>query len=206
MKIARFTKLLLAAVVLCSLSTACKNPHKGTTPIFKQGAAQVPNSNNPAGPMDSSGGPKIPNDGPPSVSNIPPTSEGIPPSGRDNIDNYNQDREFFKQDTVYFEFDKFNVRAGELAKVQRVADYLKEHAAEKVLVEGHCDERGTPEYNRALGERRALSVRESMVSLGINADRIHTVSFGEDKPAETGHNEAAWSKNRRGEFILLRPK
>ena len=73
-------------------------------------------------------------------------------------------------------------------------------------VEGHCDERGTEEYNRSLGERRALALRELLVAAGVSADRVHTLSFGKDKPVETGHNEAAWSKNRRGEFILVLPK
>jgi peptidoglycan-associated lipoprotein len=127
-------------------------------------------------------------------------------SDRNDINNYNQDREALKQDTVHFDFDRYNVKTSELPKVQAVADYLKAQARDAVLVEGHCDERGTPEYNRALGERRADSIRESLISLGISADRIHTISYGEDKPVDPGHNEAAWAKNRRGEFILLIPK
>jgi peptidoglycan-associated lipoprotein len=87
-----------------------------------------------------------------------------------------------------------------------VANYFKQHSAEKLQIEGHCDERGTEEYNRALGERRALAIREYLVNLGVAADRVYTLSWGEDKPADTGHDEAAWGKNRRGEFILLKPK
>ena len=75
-----------------------------------------------------------------------------------------------------------------------------------LLIEGHCDERGTEEYNRALGERRADGLREALVKQGVSADRIATRSFGKDKPVDPGHNEAAFSKNRRGEFILLHPK
>jgi peptidoglycan-associated lipoprotein len=123
-----------------------------------------------------------------------------------SLDDYLQDREIFRQDTVYFEFDKFNVKANELTKVQAVASYLQGQPSDSVLVEGHCDERGTPEYNRALGERRALSVRESLMSLGIAGDRIHTTSYGEDKPADSGQSESAYAKNRRGEFVLLKPK
>ena len=70
----------------------------------------------------------------------------------------------------------------------------------QVLIEGHCDERGTDEYNLALGERRALAVRRYLVALGISADRLHTISYGEEKPAVLGSDEAAWSKNRRAEF------
>jgi peptidoglycan-associated lipoprotein len=74
-----------------------------------------------------------------------------------------------------------------------------------VEVDGHCDERGTEEYNRALGERRALALREELISLGVDPNRIDTVSYGKDRPAETGHDEAAWRKNRRGEFLLETP-
>lgn len=73
-------------------------------------------------------------------------------------------------------------------------------------MDGHCDERGTEEYNRSLGERRAQGIREFLAREGVDASRVRTISFGEDKPVETGHNEAAWSKNRRGEFILLTPR
>jgi peptidoglycan-associated lipoprotein len=72
-------------------------------------------------------------------------------------------------------------------------------------VEGNCDERGTEEYNRSLGERRALALRESLISLGIEATRVDTISYGEDKPVATGHDEAAWKQNRRGDFIQLTP-
>ena len=75
----------------------------------------------------------------------------------------------------------------------------------KLLIEGHCDERGTEEYNRALGERRALAAREYLNSLGIKGERVRTVSYGEDRPSVDGHDESAWSKNRRAEFILLKP-
>ena len=75
----------------------------------------------------------------------------------------------------------------------------------KLLIDGHCDERGTEEYNRALGSRRALAVRKVLVEYGISPDRIRTRSWGEDKPVDPAHNEAAWAKNRRAEFILLLP-
>jgi peptidoglycan-associated lipoprotein len=109
--------------------------------------------------------------------------------------------------TVYFEYDRANVRAAEAAKVQEVAAKFKaEDPSTDLLIEGHCDERGTEEYNRALGERRALALRELLVAAGVPADRVHTVSFGKDKPVEPLRSEAAYSKNRRGEFILILPK
>ena len=112
----------------------------------------------------------------------------------------------FKQQTVYFEFDRSNVKPAELPKIQSVASHLKDQPTFKVLIEGHCDERGTPEYNRSLGERRALSVREALINLGITGDQIQTISYGEDKPVDLGHDDTAWARNRRGEFVLMKPK
>ncbi len=108
-------------------------------------------------------------------------------------------------DTVYFDFDKSAVKASEASKVTTVADFLKAHAEANLKVAGHADERGTEEYNRALSERRALAVREQLINGGISPDRITTEPYGEDKPADPGHDEAAWAKNRRAEFILLLP-
>jgi peptidoglycan-associated lipoprotein len=130
----------------------------------------------------------------------------IPLSGKRNIEGRPQDREKYQAQTVYFDFDRANVRASEASKVQEVANSFRtENPATDILIEGHCDERGTEEYNRALGERRALAIRELLVASGVPADRVHTVSFGKDKPAEPGHDEAAWAKNRRGNFILILP-
>jgi peptidoglycan-associated lipoprotein len=131
----------------------------------------------------------------------------IPQTGARSIDGRPQDREKYKAQTVYFDFDRANVKASEAAKVQEVASKFKgEDGATDLLVEGHCDERGTEEYNRALGERRALAIRELLVAAGVPADRVHTVSFGKDKPIVPLQSEAAYSKNRRGEFILVLPK
>jgi len=86
-----------------------------------------------------------------------------------------------------------------------VATYLKANTTAAVRIEGNCDERGTEEYNRSLGERPRLGAREGLAKLGIDANRVDTVSYGEEKPAVPGHNEAAYSKNRRDEFIVLTP-
>ena len=133
--------------------------------------------------------------------------DNIPLTGARSIEGRSQDREKYRAQTVYFDFDRANVKSSEAAKVQEVANRFKnEDPATDLLVEGHCDERGTEEYNRALGERRALAIRELLVTSGVPADRVHTVSFGKDRPADPGHSEAAWSKNRRAEFILVLPK
>ena len=105
--------------------------------------------------------------------------------------------------TVYFDFDRYNVNASELPKIVAVANTLKDAPAARLRIEGHCDERGTEEYNRTLGERRALSVRDVLIKEGVASSRITTESWGEDKPAVDGDTESAYSKNRRGEFVLL---
>jgi peptidoglycan-associated lipoprotein len=104
---------------------------------------------------------------------------------------------------VYFEFDRSEI-TGETAKVlKNNASTIKKTPSMKVLVEGHCDERGTNEYNIALGERRGRALVDYLVSLGVGRNRLEMKSWGEEKPIDSGHGEDAWSKNRRGEFIIL---
>ena len=117
------------------------------------------------------------------------------------------DRDTFAAQTVYFGYDRATMQAGEAAKLEQVANALKSKGADyDLLVEGHCDERGTEEYNRALGERRALAIRELLIQAGVNGNHVFTRSFGKDKPSSVGHDETAWSRNRRGEFVLVLPK
>ncbi len=103
---------------------------------------------------------------------------------------------------LYFPYDQNTISSSEEAKVSAVAQYLLGHPEAGVVVEGYCDERGTDEYNRALGERRALAASEMLIDIyGIEAARIKTVSYGEERPAVTGTGDAVWSKNRRDEFV-----
>jgi peptidoglycan-associated lipoprotein len=104
---------------------------------------------------------------------------------------------------VYFDYDSAQVNPAEQAKIQAVADYLRGNAAGGVIVEGHCDERGSNEYNLALGERRALAIRAALIGLGADASRVQTKSLGEERPAAMGHDESSWAQNRRGEFVLF---
>ncbi|MCL4176351.1 MAG: OmpA family protein [Verrucomicrobia bacterium] len=117
-----------------------------------------------------------------------------------------RDEAFFRDTVVYFDFDRSTVRSGERSKIETVSTHLQSNPAHKLKIEGHCDERGTEGYNLALGERRALSVRDYLINLGISSQRIYTSSWGESRPAEIGQNESAWQANRRAEFILLLPK
>jgi len=107
---------------------------------------------------------------------------------------------------VYFGFDASQLAPSELAKVEAVAQHLQAKANRVVIIEGNCDERGSNEYNLSLGELRAISIRDYLVQLGIASNRIQTKSYGEEKPAVTGQNESAWSKNRRGEFAIYQHK
>ena len=101
-------------------------------------------------------------------------------------------------DRVFFEFDKYNLKAGARGTLEKQAAWLKKWPAVTITLEGHCDERGTREYNLALGERRANSVKDYLVALGVNPSRIKTISYGKERPVALGSNEAAWAQNRRG--------
>jgi peptidoglycan-associated lipoprotein len=103
---------------------------------------------------------------------------------------------------IRFDFDKSVVRADAKKILSGVADYMKKNKGAKLLIEGHCDERGTSEYNMALGDRRAESARAYLASLGVPASALSTVSFGKEKPLDPGNNEDAWAKNRRAHFVL----
>ena len=106
--------------------------------------------------------------------------------------------------TVYFDYDSYALRADALEVLRQNAEKLKQIPGVIVQIEGHCDERGTQEYNLALGERRALAVREHLIRLGISGDRMVTISYGEEDPADPGHTESAWAMNRRSEFNRAR--
>ena len=135
----------------------------------------------------------------------PATPTGTPSNDPHMRADWKRDNSILAIDTVYFAYDSSVVRESEKSKVSAVADYLKSNPNAAVEVQGNCDERGTEEYNRALGERRALALREELISLGAEASRVDTISFGKDRPAQEGHDESAWSKNRRGEFAVEVP-
>jgi peptidoglycan-associated lipoprotein len=105
-------------------------------------------------------------------------------------------------DDVRFDFDRSELKEDGRRACQVVADYMKKNPKASLLVEGHCDERGTAEYNMALGERRAAAVVTYLVSLGVPRAALSTVSFGKEKPLDPGHDEGAWAKNRRAHFVL----
>ena len=104
---------------------------------------------------------------------------------------------------IHFDFDKYDILPEDAGILKENAALLMNYPKVKIQVEGHCDERGTNEYNLALGERRANAAKKYLLSLGISTDRISSISYGEEKPLDAGHNEEAWSKNRRGHFVIL---
>lgn len=110
----------------------------------------------------------------------------------------------FESENIYFDFDKSDLLHESRVVLKKKADWLRENPAYSIRIEGHCDERGTNEYNLALGERRAHSAKKFLVTLGISGDRIGTLSYGEERPDDPGHSEEAWAKNRRDEFKLIK--
>ncbi len=110
--------------------------------------------------------------------------------------------ETFNAENVYFAFDDYTLSGEAQQRITALAEHLKSNASAVVQIEGHCDERGSIEYNLALGERRANSVKNFLVQMGVEPARLTTISYGEEKPAAEGHTESAWSQNRRAEFIL----
>lgn len=218
--VSMFGRLLPVILVIAISSTACKTrPRWGTVLNGRNGAVADDSLAGKGGPRSGTN----PNDftvppvrqggeGAGLTAPIPvtdgnvvsdPTGSGLDPFGPDRV---NRDESKFAAQTVYFDFDKHAIKPGEIEKIRTVATHLKANATHLMEVDGHCDERGTEEYNRSLGEKRAQSIREYLVREGVGAERIRTISFGEDKPVDPGHSESAWSKNRRGDFILLTPK
>ena len=108
-------------------------------------------------------------------------------------------------DRVFFDFDKYNLKPKARETLRRQAAWLKRYAGVVIAVEGHCDERGTREYNLALGERRANSAKNYLVALGVSPNRIRTISYGKERPAVAGSNKAAWAQNRRSVTSVRAP-
>jgi len=171
---------------------------------FNNQGFRDPNARNPLPPPDQGAVRPLPP--PDKVVDPNPQQGGGAQADPGSFEGMRKDTEMFKGNTVYFEYDRSRIRSEERAKLAAIAEHLKGAPADKLLIEGNCDERGTEEYNRALGERRALAAREYLASLGIQGERVRTVSYGEDRPAIEGHDENAWSKNRRADFILLKPQ
>jgi peptidoglycan-associated lipoprotein len=187
------TALALAAVMA---STGCKHKPIGVTPI----------------PPGQYGGP-VDNQNPNTLGQGQPLANASGPGstqiamGQDRpLSDFDQDRDKLAAYTVHFSYDSAVIRDNEKGNLQSVASALQADPNAQLLIEGNCDERGTEEYNRSLGDRRALAAREALAGMGIDASRIRTISYGKDKPADTGHDDTAWTKNRRDDFVVLHLK
>jgi peptidoglycan-associated lipoprotein len=120
----------------------------------------------------------------------------------DELAKYKEESGLFKD--IFFDYDKYDVQQDAKTVLKNIASWLLKNSAAKILVEGHCDERGTNEYNLALGDRRARAVRDYLVALGIGPKRVETVSYGEEKPICTEKTDDCFAKNRRAHFVVLR--
>ena len=202
MKSTRLTSLLAVGLVLSVAAVGCRKRPVAVENIPNQPLAHVPDVDTmpPISPdFSNANGNQLGSEGINNTSNFVSIPLGPGHTG------WVKDASTLAANVVHFGFDSSSLKSSEKSKVAAVAEFLKSNPAAAVEVEGHCDERGTEEYNRSLGERRALTVREELVRLGIEPNRVDTVSYGEDRPANPEHNETAWRENRRGEFILLTP-
>lgn len=195
MKLTKISKLLVIALALSFAAVGCKTKKPNVT--------QLPGGGNSGGlagrGIDNAPGMSLPGGEGAIGQSLPGGGE----AADFDPDQMNQDRAALAAETVYFAYDSSSIAPSEQSKLDAVASALKSDMSAKLLIEGNCDERGTEEYNRSLGERRALAAREALAALGVEPARVATRSYGEDRPAQDSHNEAAWSKNRRDEFVLL---
>ena len=129
-----------------------------------------------------------------------PTPPAITPKSQEKAESVVPSNLTFQ--TIYFDYDKSSINDNQRSAMEKNAQLLSRYKSVKIRIEGHCDERGTEEYNQALGQRRADAVKNYLSNYGISIYRINTVSYGEMKPVNQNHNEAAWSKNRRCEIII----
>lgn len=204
-----FTILTVPAVGALLLGCPKKITKTGTTPQPRVSeSVGVTRPTAPPAPsisIDDSAGTKKPTSGPTEEQRtaqlLASRGEDIPIKESPSIefvDPAGENKGIFKP--IYFEYNKSSIRPEYQPVLENIAKWLVTNDRSQLLVEGHCDERGTDEYNLALGERRALAVRRYLVALGASSDRVHTISYGEEKPAVPGSDESAWSKNRRAEF------
>jgi peptidoglycan-associated lipoprotein len=186
----RTIRLVIALVVLAIGASACA---KKVAPVAKPAPA----------PTSTAGGGGTPPPGPPEPVSEPTVVPPMPTaddaiSGK-SLDDLNRDSPL---QPVFFELDSADLSAPGQATLQENASVLKKYASWQITIEGHCDERGSAEYNLALGERRAAAARDYLVSLGIPATRVRTVSYGKEFPFDPARNEAAYKKNRRAHFVI----
>jgi peptidoglycan-associated lipoprotein len=197
MKSVQLLNFLVATLLLATAASGCKKNPKNITPISGPRPATV-GTDGPGGIITPGTG--IDRGGAGSTP-INPSDIAPPIAG-------NEDHITLANYAIYFDFDRSAIKTSEQSKLDSVATYMKSApAGEQLRIDGNCDERGTPEYNRALGERRAIAARDYLIQKhGIESGRITTLSNGEDKPVDLGKTEEAYAKNRHDDFVVLKPK
>ena len=181
--------ILIMTMVMLAAAAGCKKPAQPIARPTPPPVATTPDANRPPAPPTPVSEPRP----------VPPEPIAEDPiSGRD-IGDINKNSPF---QPVFYAFDSSEIDAPAQQALNANAEIMKKYPTWVVTIEGHTDERGTAEYNLALGERRAMSARTYLVSLGISGDRLRTVSYGKEFPFDPGHNEDAWAKNRRAQFVL----
>ncbi|MDI6845464.1 MAG: peptidoglycan-associated lipoprotein Pal [Candidatus Saccharicenans sp.] len=179
----KFLVLFLSVILVLSFAASCKKKAK-----------QLP----PPPPPQAQEQPKVEKVEEPVIKEPELTEEEI--FMKKTLEEINREKPLAR---IHFDFDKYDIRPDAVPILEANARWLKKFATVKILIEGHCDERGTEEYNLALGEKRAKSTMDYLVSLGISPDRIRIISYGKSQPLDPGHNEEAWAKNRRAEFLII---
>jgi peptidoglycan-associated lipoprotein len=205
MKTSSLVSICLVGAALTLGLAGCAHTSNPLVPIpdLNQPRASMPGTNDigPGTPIEVPPGPEISSTNPGGIafdSNYGPWTVVM----KDHI----EDASTLKSNTVYFDFDSATIKKTENSKLEAVSAFLKSHQADALRVEGNCDERGTEKYNLSLGQKRALAVREYLANLGVDPRQVMTVTYGALRPAVEGHTEAAFSKNRRDDFVVLLPK
>lgn len=184
---------MVIALAFTFVATGCKKKPTGVTALPKYGE-------NPIRDPGADQGGKL-------NTSDTPGGDPLPDLGGDLEGKYTFERDTLRPHMVQFAYDSAAIRSSERPKVDAVAAFMKSAPSNvALLVEGHCDERGTEEYNRALGERRALALREALIGAGADGSRITTRSYGKDRKIDLADTDAAHARNRRGEFVVLTPK
>jgi peptidoglycan-associated lipoprotein len=187
--LSRMLPLALVVAAIATLGVACKS----VPPAPDKPAPAAPafdSSTKPAEKVDESSGFK----------EAAPTAESFGETPSTTADKLNTQGVL---KPIYFDFDRADLRQDANQTLSANAARMRESGSLPVRIEGHCDERGTVEYNLALGDRRARAAKDQMVALGIPAARLRTISYGKERPVDPGHNESAWALNRRAEFIFI---
>lgn len=140
----------------------------------------------------------------PEYAPAPVYQQAVPPQNlmEDQLRWENEARNAFLNNRIYFDYNKYDIRPDSVQILRQKADYMNRNPGMNVEIQGHCDERGTEAYNLALGDRRSHATKKYLTDLGVDRDRMFTVSYGEEYPLVPGHNEQAWSQNRRVEFVI----